>query len=183
MPSLRFEKAAALAKKLRTWNHNDVALVVKESLDSESGNPWFYGMASSQHGNALVAEQSEISHEFDNPMECFYSHVAVGLRPPTEVMICIGKCMSEYLVAGGQLSLDKAFFGEEHVATRSYAKHNYDKSFDSKYAFFDAVKDLSERKSLEGKAEEFLSSRYDDFSTDLQSFLKGYGRWKLRKNS
>ena len=179
----RFEKAAALATKFGTWNHNDVALAVKESLESESKNSWVYGVVSTEHDNAKeTEEQPEIDYEFDNPMECFHSYVAVSLRPPAEVMICIDKCMSQYLRAGGKLSLDRAFFGKEHVATKSYAKLNYDKSLDSKYAFFDAVKDLSKRKSLEGRAEEFLSSRQDDFSTDVYSFLKGYERWKSNKN-
>ena len=179
----RFEKAAALAIKFGTWNHNDVALAVKEALKSERSNPWFYGLESNQRDIVLGAEeQSEIGYEFDNPMECFHSYIAVGLRPPVEVMICMEKCISDYLRAGGKLSLDKAFFGKEHVATKSYAKLNYDKSLDSKYAFFDAVKGFSKRKSLEGRAEEFLSSRQDDFSTDVYSFLKGYDRWKHNKN-
>jgi hypothetical protein len=179
----RFEKAAALAKKFGTWNHNDVALAVKESLESESKNPWVYGVVSTEHDNAQeTEEQPKIDHEFDNPMECFHSYVAVNLRPPSEVMICIEKCMSDYLRAGGKLSLDRAFFGKEHVATKSYAKLNYDKSLDSKYAFFDAVKDLSKRKSLEGKAEEFLSTHLDDSLSDVQSFLKGFNRWKSSKN-
>ena len=49
----RFEKAAALAKKFGTWNHNDVALAVKESLESESKNPWVYGVVSTEHDNGL----------------------------------------------------------------------------------------------------------------------------------
>ena len=179
----RFEKAAALAIKFGTWNHNDVALAVKEALKSERSNSWFYGLESNQRDIALGAEeQSEIGYEFDNPMECFHSYIAVGLRPPVEVMICMEKCISDYLRAGGKLSLDKAFFGKEHVATKSYAKLNYDKSLDSKYAFFDAVKGFSKRKSLEGRAEEVLSSRQDDFSTDVYSFIKGYDRWKRNKN-
>ena len=183
MLSSRFEKAAALATKFGTWNHNDVALAVKESLKSERSNSWFYGLESNQRDFALGAdEQSKIGYVFDNPMECFHSYIAVGLRPPVEVMICMEKCMSDYLRAGGKLSLDKAFFGKEHVATKSYAKLNYDKSLDSKYAFFDAVKGFSKRKSPEGRAEEFLSSRQDDFSTDVYSFLKGYDRWKHNKN-
>ena len=184
MLSSRFEKAAALATKFGTWNHNDVALAVKASLGSESKNSWVYGVGTAEHDHAQEAEElPETDLEFDNPMGCFHSYVAVGRRPPAEVMVCIEKCMSDYLRAGGKLSLDRAFFGKEHVATKSYAKLNYDKSLDSKYAFFDAVKDLSKRKSLEGRAEEFLSSRYGDFSTDVYSFLKGYERWKSNKIS
>lgn len=47
MPSKRFEKAAVLAEKLKTWNHNDVALAVKESLETESQNSWVYGLSKS----------------------------------------------------------------------------------------------------------------------------------------
>ena len=53
MPSSRFEKAANLAKQLKTWNHNDVAQVVRESLDLESKNTWGYGLSNSRQGIAL----------------------------------------------------------------------------------------------------------------------------------
>jgi len=183
MPSKRFEKAAVLAEKLKTWNHNDVALAVKESLETESQNSWVYGVADSRVDNILETQnQINISADFDNPMECFYSFVMVGLQPPPEVVICVGKCIGNYFQNGGKISLDKAFFGNDHVALKSYAKSNYDKSLNSKYAFFEAIKDYSSRKSLEGKAEEFLSTRLDDYSTDIHSFLKGYDRWKSIKN-
>lgn len=184
MSQSRFEKAAPLARELKTWNHNDVAQVVKESLGSQSQSAGALGAADSRKGMALEAEsQARIDYEFDNPMECFHTHVAVGLNPPLEVMICMERCIQNYFLAGGKISLDKAFFGKEHVATKSYAKLNYDKSLHSEYAFFDATKNSSKRKSLEGKAEEFLSKRLGDHSTDIATFLKGYSRWKSNKNS
>jgi hypothetical protein len=183
MPSSRFEKAANLAKQLKTWNHNDVAQVVRESLDLESKNTWGYGLSNSRQDIALeTGGKFEASQEFDNPMQCFHSYVAVGLRPPAEVLICMERCIGDYIRGGGKISLDNAFFGKEHVATRSYAKLNHDNSLDSKYAFFDAIKDLSARKSIEGKAEEFLSAHLDDSLSDVQSFLKGFNRWKSSKN-
>ena len=93
-------------------------------------------------------------------------------------MICMRLCVRGYFLAGGKISLDEAFFGKEHVATKSYAKLNHDKSLHSKYALLDATKHLLERKSLEGKAEKFLSKRLGDLSSDIASFLKGYNRWK-----
>jgi len=184
MSQSRFEKAAPLARELKTWNHNDVAQVVKESLGSQSQSAGALGAADSRKGMALEAEsQARIDYEFDNPMECFHTHVAVGLNPPLEVMICMERCIRDYFLAGGKISLDEAFFGKEHVATKSYAKLNYDKSLHSKYAFFDATKKFSKRKSLEGKAEEFLFKRLGDQSTDPATFLKGYSRWKPNKNS
>ena len=44
-------------------------------------------------------------------------------------------------------------------------------------------KKFSKRKSLEGKAEEFLSKRLGDHSTDPATFLNGYSLWKSNKNS
>ena len=184
MSQSRFEKAATLARELKTWNHNEVAQVVKESLGSQSQNAGALGAADSRKGMALEAEsQARIDYEFDNPMECFHTHVAVGLSPPLEVMICMERCIRDYFLAGGEISLNKAFFGKEHVPTKSYAKLNHDKSLHSKYAFFDAIKHSLERKSLEGKAEEFLTKYRGDFSSDPASFLKGYSRWKSNKNS
>ncbi len=183
MSQSRFEKAAILAEQLKTWNHNDVARVVKECLDSRRQNTRALGTPDFGRGIELDAEgQPRIDYKFDNPMECFHTHVAVGLNPPLEVMICMERCIRDYFLAGGKISLDEAFFGNKHVATKSYAKLNYDKSLHSKYAFFDATKKFSKRKSLEGKAEEFLSQRLDDRSSDLASFLKGYNRWKSNKN-
>ena len=183
MSQSSFEKAAILAEQLKTWNHNDVARVVKECLDSRRQNTRALGTPDFGRGIELDAEgQPRIDYKFDNPMECFHTHVAVGLNPPLEVMICMERCIRDYFLAGGKISLDEAFFGNKHVATKSYAKLNYDKSLHSKYAFFDATKKFSKRKSLEGKAEEFLSQRLDDRSSDLASFLKGYNRWKSNKN-
>lgn len=183
MPQWRFEKAARLARELKTWNHNDVAQVIRDSLDSQDQNVGASGTADSEYGTALETKsQPIIDYKFDNPIECFHTHVAVGLSPPREVMICMRLCIRDYFLAGGKISLDEAFFGKEHVATRSYAKLNHDKSLHSKYALFDATKHLSEIKSLDGKAEEFLSKRLGDLSSDIASFLRGYNRWKSRKN-
>lgn len=184
MSQSRFEKAAILAEQLKTWNHNDVARVVKECLGSQRQNTRALGTPDFGHGIEMDEEgQPRIDYNFDNPMECFHTHVAVGLNPPLEVMICMERCIRDYFLAGGNISLDEAFFGKEHVATKSYAKLNYDKSLHSKYAFFDATKKFSKRKSLQGKAEEFLSERLGDHSTDPATFLKGYSRWKSNKNS
>jgi len=184
MSQWRFEKAARLARELKTWNHNDVAQVIRDSLDSQNLNVRASGAADSGYGITLGTESQPIfDYEFDNPMECFYSYVTVELSPPPEVMICMRLCIRDYFLAGGKISLDEAFFGKEHVATKSYAKLNYDKSLHSKYALFDATKKFSKRKSLEGKAEEFLFKRLGDQSTDPATFLKGYSRWKSNKNS
>jgi len=79
MPSARFEKAAALAEKLKTWNHNDVAFAVRESLETESQNSWVYGVADFRMENILETQnQINTSADFDNPMECFHSFVMVG---------------------------------------------------------------------------------------------------------
>ena len=183
MSQSRFEKAATLVEELKTWNHNDIARVVKESLGTQSQNTRALGTPDFGRVIELDAEgQPRIDYKFDNPIECFYTHVAVGLNPPLEVMICMERCIRAYFLAGGEISLNKAFFGKEHVPTKSYAKLNHDKSLHSKYAFFDAIKHSLERKSLEGKAEEFLTKYRGDFSSDPASFLKGYNRWKSNKN-
>lgn len=106
MSQSRFEKAAPLARELKTWNHNDVAQVVKESLGSQSQSAGALGAADSRKGMALEAEsQARIDYEFDNPMECFHTHVAVGLNPPLEVMICMERCIRDYFLAGGKIIL------------------------------------------------------------------------------
>jgi hypothetical protein len=182
MPASRFEKAAVLAERLKTWNHNDVAKIVRECLDQEIKNGLVYGLADSETGLSIDTKSYPfITHEFDNPAECFHSLISVGLEPPAEVMICMNKCIGEYFRAGGQKSLDNAFFGVEHVSSRSYARKNHDKSLDSRYALFDEITKLPSKWSLAHGAEVFLSTRYEDFTTDIDSFLKGYRRWKQNK--
>jgi len=182
MPSSRFEKAAALAERLKTWNHNDVAKTVRECLDQEIKNALVYGLADSETGLSVHTKGHPFNtHEFDNPAECFHSFIAVGLEPPAEVMICMSKCIGEYFKAGGQQSLDKAFFGIEHVSSKSYARKNHDKSLASRYALFDEIMNLSSARSLAHGAEAFLSTHYGDFTTDIDSFLTGYRRWKNKK--
>ena len=147
MSQSRFEKAAILAEQLKTWNHNDVARVVKECLGSQRQNTRALGTPDFGHGIEIDAEgQPRIDYNFDNPMECFHTHVAVGLNPPLEVMICMERCIRDYFLAGGNISLDEAFFGKEHVATKSYAKLNYDKSLHSNYAFLTQLKNSQKEK-------------------------------------
>ena len=182
MPASRFEKAAVLAERLKTWNHNDVAKIVRECLDQEIKNGLVYGLADSETELSIDTKSYPfITHEFDNPAECFHSLISVGLEPPAEVMICMNKCIGEYFKAGGQQSLDKAFFGIEHVSSKSYARKNHDKSLDSRYALFDEITKLPSKWSLAHGAEVFLSKRYEDFTTDIDSFLTGYRRWKQNK--
>ena len=74
MSQWRFVKAARLARALKTWNHNDVAQVIRDSLDSQDQNARASRTADSGYGTALETKsQPIIDYKFDNPIECFHN--------------------------------------------------------------------------------------------------------------
>jgi|MEHZ01.4.fsa_nt_MEHZ011191506.1_2 hypothetical protein len=183
MPSMRFEKAEKLAENYKTWNHTEVALAVKESLALEINNGvifGFGGLRQNHEGEEVVPPEWE--QRFDSPLECFHVFVSMDLEPPAEVIICASKCIGFYLQSGGNQSLDEAFFGRTHSFRNSYAKTKFDQNLGSSYALFDRWQNFSSKATLSKKAEQFLSEVFHDYETDIESFLKGYRRWKANKN-
>ena len=114
-------------------------------------------------------------------IETFNFNLEFGYYPPPEILLCIAEGFDRYLHAGGKLSLDEAFFGEKHKQRVSFAKF---KSQLKTYGFFDVEVQLNDEAnfSVEKLAERYIStlSMPENQKPDVESYLRGYRRWKKR---
>lgn len=120
--------------------------------------------------------------EGDNPLEIFLSCVESGFYPPPEVMIVVASCFHNYIVGGGKKDLSEVFFGKNK---------SFDISIDvprlTKYLDFEVnwAKNKNSSESLQLVAENYIAycseagneSEFDQ-NIDVESFLRGYRRWK-----
>lgn len=120
--------------------------------------------------------------------------------PAPEVLIAISGAFQIYMLAGGQLELEDLFFGPAKKGVGNYsARTRKPKSYENFDCFVrngDLFADIDERKefsqrSREDKAEEYLlyglvpnivkhhgyKPNYGH-GVDVDSFLRGYRRWK-----
>lgn len=138
-------------------------------------------------GKPIVPRVDHPDKAASSPLENFKHNVEMGFYPPPEVMIVIQRCFQEYLDARGDISLDEAFFGEPYKKRESLA---YKRGRGFEYSLFhnffvnspqrhQAEAD-SQKKSLELLAEEYFDYFVGDLAGefDLQTFLRGYRRWK-----
>lgn len=122
------------------------------------------------------------------PLDNFEYHVEMGFYPPPEIMMAIQLCFHKYLASGGDISLDEAFFGTAHKKRDSYA---YQKNHKWKFGIFHNLyvvlrqrsleKSGEPCKSMEALAEEYLTdlfSSVEHAGIDIDTFLRGYRRWK-----
>jgi hypothetical protein len=124
-------------------------------------------------------------HPASSPMRSFMYYVDLAFYPPPEILFCIEKCFRNYWDAGGDISLDEAFFGKKHKKSTSPAyieKKLYEYFLFS--VFYDGPMSPpgSEKKSLEQKVEDLFNDRYfaPEKEVDVDSFLRGYRRWKKK---
>ena len=189
MASMRFSEAGVLASERGTWNDNDIALLVPKDLEREKALGIRLGLADSESSlNTVDASYKQHPEKFDNPFECFHAYIAMDLVPPPEILICVNKCIGEYLKLGGKISLDQAFFRDVHKVKTSYSKQKFDEGFNSKYALFRRWIEVRKNKteavgeSLYKSAERYLLEVHEDRVSDIDNFLKGFKRWKARKS-
>ena len=128
-------------------------------------------------------------HPAGDPLSSFSYNVNIGFYPPPEIMLIFGIAIERYFDSNGNISLDEAFFGEKHQKTKSLA---YKKHKKRKYMFFDFYVRNKQAKNKDSKLslEEHVSNLLEDthpftliasgFSpdVDVDTFLRGYRRWK-----
>lgn len=143
--------------------------------------------------NATKLEDTRDADLGQTPIEKLLAHMATGVYPPPEVLMCISECFEDYLYSGGSKSLDEAFYGKAHKKKSSAAYHfKQDKifmKFDS-YLLGCSLADMGFRDvdfpsgALTEKADEFLKLLGGkEQHVEPASFLKQWRRWgKTSKN-
>lgn len=115
-----------------------------------------------------------------------------GFVPPAEVIICIAYAFELYFEAAGSLTLEEVFFGKVKRGAGNYAKRLA--KTEDRYSIFDyyVQRELHFFGTLEKLALHILKTdkSNDQMKTsilrgfteeNIDSFLKGYGRWKKSK--
>lgn len=118
-------------------------------------------------------------------LEKFSVLVDQGFYPPPEIMLSIADCFQRYLSEKGDVSLDEIFFGKPHKKRDSFS---FKKSHYTRYLLFHMMVQGDYYKnqhlgeplhSLEEIAEVHLAlSNNPDIPEDIDTFLRGYRRWK-----
>ncbi|MDO6776469.1 hypothetical protein Q4591_14015 [Shewanella sp. 3_MG-2023] len=128
-------------------------------------------------------------HPAQDPLSSFAYYIDSGFYPPPELMIVISSAINHYLDAKGEKSLDEILFGIKHQKTKSLS---YKQHKQTKFAYFQFFADLEVSKQenqnisfekmmelvLENTDPIILSGLGFDSNIDIDSFLRGYRRWK-----
>lgn len=125
-----------------------------------------------------------------DPLRAFNYYVNRGFYPPPEILYTITQAFNLYFIAGGKFSLEDMFFGEE---TKWVGNEAARKRRDIGYEHFQVYFQFTRRgefsgsrkkRSLEKVAEEFFESLFfidADERPEIDSFLRGYSRWKKER--
>lgn len=130
----------------------------------------------------------------DSPLEILAFCVSSDFQtyPPPEILQVIAHQFDRYMVAGGELTLEEAFFGSQN-GKGSYAKRKMKENLT--YSQFHSIKNRPEFENmgqyevledvLERPDSKNDSLRYNEFieayrehDPDYETFLRGYRRWK-----
>ena len=124
-----------------------------------------------------------------SPLEDFTYYIEGGFYPPPEVLLSVNQAIQTYFTLSGDISLDEAFFGQKHNKWKSSA---YLKTATFRYFMFHKlfVQFSKPDDSLEDIAEAYLADELFGGTTpseafghaeDVESFLRGYRRWKEKR--
>ena len=138
-----------------------------------------------------LAEYRRVNDDGSCVLDRLRDSISLGDYPPPEYLILIVYAYEKYLNAEGDLSLDEALFGEPHSKRGSYAYKIRGNDFDTFHALYtykmeqlpgieDTFASIKELRSsgLVDAATIFLEQILQDFELDVESFLRGYRRWK-----
>lgn len=145
--------------------------------------------------SAVIPDRREIRFE-TSPVESLQFWRSLPSYPPPEVLMAIEDAFAVYFRAEGRLSLEEVFFGPVKKGVGNYAARKAAENQD--YATFDhyvesfpyrypELKGASQIAMLEKFFEHkrLISKNFEDseadMNIDLDSFMKGYRRWRKRK--
>lgn len=176
-----------------SFNSNEKVNAYREILKASYVHDDYPVMSGLERAWRLLEKDYEVVNRVeqpsDNPISSFEYYLDLGFYPPPEIMMVLADALRLYFSGSGNLSLDEILFGEKHKKTSSFA---YKKHKKFKYQFFKMHLDLNRRKegnsnlSLEAAMLKVLEETNPatlamlgfDPDVDIDTFLRGYRRWK-----
>lgn len=186
-------KTAVKNKKYNFINTNEAANDYRKILKASYIHDEYPIMSALESAWRVLENNYEVikreEHPSDNPILSIEYYLGLGFYPPPELMMILSDSLSLYFNCAGKLSLDEILFGKKHKKTSSFS---YNKHQKFKYQFFemhlnrinkkDGFSNLSLEtrmlKIIEETPSEVLASFGFHPNVDIDTFLRGYRRWK-----
>lgn len=172
---------------------------IRETIKTDTDNyPW--REASEELWAAVTAFQDDDHLKIDRdaedgltPLDAIIHWIEMPRYPPIEVLATIAETFEIYLQAEGKLSLEDVFFGDAKKSVGNYAarkcRYNVFEKFElhnslnyirahNKQETTPGLEMLAERFLSNGKEVLLLEDKSNDDIEDVDSFLRGYRRWK-----
>jgi hypothetical protein len=126
------------------------------------------------------------------PLDTFMGFLAMGRYPPPEILLAIEKCFRSYFEQAGKLELEDVFFSKPRKqrlgnnsaqASRDLIYEAFALRFELEMIRWRTNKEnfgerkAGQRPTLSRVAEDFLEAK-ETVRLDVDSFLRGYQRWK-----
>lgn len=175
--------------EINKHNSWDSVRETREQLTKSEDYPFLDGLEQTwkiiqqDYGSIIKRDDDEGSAE--TPLNSFMYLVEMGFYPPPEVLLEIFNCFNLYYMAQGSLELEDVFFGKRK---KGIGNHAAQKSQDWIYQHLWMNEQMESIPSIKPKAIKSISliasEMLDHFKLDeldLDSFLRGYRRWKSRK--
>lgn len=91
----------------------------------------------------------------DHPLRVLFRCISYGRYPPPQLLMAMRGAFDEYLEAGGDLTLEEAFFGKPHRRAGSYAHRNKEneRNFKGALRYAEELKKPTKLKGGKGPAE------------------------------
>jgi hypothetical protein len=164
--------------------------------DKENG--WYSHKVKDQHIPADIIRMRELEED-GCPVQHFLKMMENGFYPPPEVLLTIADSFKIYFTGEGDISLEEAFFGDITKGVGNYAARanrgedysrfhrsylGYGKSHDNKLSltkfaekYFNGEYFNEVFGHLDLEKFGYLSGYYDQ-EKDIDSYLRGYRRWR-----
>lgn len=187
------EHLAKYREKIQSGNYpalssfDELWVVIQSKINNQAGYEWINRETFSDY----------------KPTEILTTCVEKSHYPPPEVLIAISDCFLAYFISAGKLSLEEAFFGAPKKGVGNYAARKW---MESQYKNFDTLQEAAHEiargkgsktpslteiaenhfREMEVRCNELNKNPPQPFdqpyeSPDIDSFLRGYRRWKMNK--
>jgi hypothetical protein len=136
-----------------------------------------------------LSEVNESNYIIDNPVDLFMNDILYGQIPTPETLSSLYKCFNLYYLSNGTLTLEDVFFGKFIKRAGNYAQRKTSKQVYSEFHFSVIREDYKSDFDLKNFALRYIDNNHEEIPSlsyfheeNINSFLKGYDRWKSKIN-
>lgn len=133
--------------------------------------------------------QNESNYIIKHPVDTFMSELRYGCIPSPEILASVYRCFNLYYLANGSLSLEEVFFGKPVKRAGNYSKRRFAKDVYSNFHFSVIRSEHQDGFELKDFAIQYIKNAEEEptlnyfHEENIQSFLKGYERWKKEQKN